>query len=335
MKKSRISGAALAAMLVLAAASISHAAPLADPFTLTVYEQTRIDQRVHVPVERSAALRKESGLSRAGKAGAETGTTSERAGASTTISSSAIPWGTFWLSAPAIALPAPAYLTILCMDLNCNDGSITPAPTWVGAGNNIDAVKIAYGGTDYWANGVLQATYGLCDEPFSAKTSNFADAALGPQDAGITKMGCGPSALTLRLATPAPAPPDTTMEHDPMLANTHPFFDWREKEAAWYAEFDGYMNVTDPTWYNGIISGRAFDDSQNVVMIAGSTGGASPTTCSGSRAFPRIRRTFITATSISASTCIRRARSGPHGMSTMPATGRRRFPRAISTSGSR
>jgi len=52
-----------------------------------------------------------------------------------------------------------------------------------------------------------------------------------------------------------------------MYANAHPFFDWQEKEAAWYTSSDGYMNVTDPTWYNGIISGRAFDDSQNVTMI--------------------------------------------------------------------
>ena len=40
MKKSRISGAALAAILLIAAASIPQAAGLADAFTLTVYEQS-------------------------------------------------------------------------------------------------------------------------------------------------------------------------------------------------------------------------------------------------------------------------------------------------------
>jgi len=40
VKKSRISGAALAAILLVAAASIPQAAGLASSFTLTVYEQT-------------------------------------------------------------------------------------------------------------------------------------------------------------------------------------------------------------------------------------------------------------------------------------------------------
>ncbi len=266
MKKSRISGAALAAILLVAGASIPQAASFADAFTLTVYEQSGSINAYAFQSDDPLLYEKRPGYPGPagwGGSGYDFGTSgceyydlffSDSLGNVLTLS-------------PGDELPAPAYLTILCMDLNCNDGSITPAPTWVGAGNNIDAVKIGYGGTDYWANAVLQATYGLCDEPFSAKTSNFADEALGPQDAGITKMGCGPSALTLRFSPPAPAPPDTSMEHDPMLANVHPFFDWREKEVAWYTVLDGYMNVTDPTWYNGIISGRAFGDSQNVVTI--------------------------------------------------------------------
>jgi hypothetical protein len=267
VKMSRISRAALAAILLVAAASISQAAGLADAFTLTVYEQSGSINAYAFQSSDPLLYAKRSGYpgpSEWGGSGYDFGT----AGAEFYDLFFSDSLGNVLALSPGDPLPMPAYLTLVCMDLNGNDGSITPAPTWVGAGNNIDAVKISYGGVDYWANAVLQATYGLCDEPFSAKTSNFADAALGPQDAVITKMGCGPSALTLRLGNPVPAPPDTTLEHDPMLANTNSFFGWHEKEAAWYPDFDGYMNVTNPSWYNGIISGRSFADSQNVVMIA-------------------------------------------------------------------
>ncbi|MFA4947124.1 MAG: FlgD immunoglobulin-like domain containing protein [Candidatus Krumholzibacteriia bacterium] len=266
MKKSCISGAALAVMIILAGASILQAAGLADAFTLTVYEQTGSINAYTFLSSDPLLYAKRAGYPGPegwGGSGYDFGT----GGCEYYDLFFSDSLGNLLALSPGDALPVPAYLTLVCMDFSCNTGTIIPAPNWVSAGNNLDAVKINYGGTDYWANGVLQATYGLCDEPFSAKTSNFADEALGPQDGGITKMGCGLTTLTLRLGNPAPAPPDTTLEHDPMYANTNPFFDWREKEAAWYPEFDGYMNVTDPSWYNGIISGRAFDESQNVVMI--------------------------------------------------------------------
>lgn len=267
MKKPCISGAALAAMIVFAAVSIPRAAPLADIFALTVYEQTGTINAYTFQSSDPLIYAKRAGYPGPagwGYSGYDFGT----GGCEYYDLYLSDSLGNVLALSPGDALPAPAYLTIVCMDLNCNDGSITPAPSWVGAGNSIDAVKIVSAGVTYWANSVLQAAYGLCDEPFSAKTSNFADEALGPQNGGITKMGCGLSTLTLRFSPPAPAPPDTSLEHDPMYANAHPFFDWREKEAAWYTASDGYMNVTDPTWHNGIISGRAFEDSQDVVMIS-------------------------------------------------------------------
>lgn len=206
MKKSRISGAVLAVMIILAGASISQAARLADAFTLTVYEQTGSINAYTFLSSDPLLYAKRSGYPGPtgwGGSGYDFGT----GGCEYYDLFFSDSLGNVLALSPGDPLPAPAYLRIVCMDLNCNDGSITPAPSWVGAGNSIDAVKINYGGTDYWANGVLQATYGLCDEPFSAKTSNFADAALGPQDGVITKMGCGPSALTLRLGNPVPAPP--------------------------------------------------------------------------------------------------------------------------------
>ena len=211
MKKSRISGAALAAILLVAAASVPHAAPLADAFTLTVYEQSgTINAYTFLSSDPLLYAQRPGypGPSEWGGSGYDFGT----AGAEFYDLFFSDSLGNLLALSPGDELPAIAYLRIVCMDLNGNDGSITPAPTWVGAGNNIDAVKISCGGKDYWANAVLQATYGLCDEPFSAKTSNFADAALGPQDAVITKMGCGPSALTLRFSPvpPPPAPPAIT-----------------------------------------------------------------------------------------------------------------------------
>ncbi len=202
---SRISGAALAVILLVCAVSIPHAAGLADAFTFTVYEQSGSIDAYAFQSTDPLLYEKRSGYPGPGEWGGS-GYDFGTAGAEFYDLFFSDSLGNLLALSPGDALPAPAYLTIVCMDLNGNDGSITPAPTWVGAGNNIDAVKITYGGTTYWANGVLQATYGLCDEPFSAKTSNFADAALGPQDAIITKMGCGPSALTLRFS-PAPPPP--------------------------------------------------------------------------------------------------------------------------------
>jgi hypothetical protein len=257
---------AVSVAATLLAASAAGATPLADLFTLTVYEQTGTinaytfqsgDEELYVK------LPGDPGPLSLGYNGYDFGTGgceyydlffSDEAGNLLSLS-------------PGDPLPLPAYLTIVCMDLNCNNGLPDAAPNWVGAGNNIDAVKIVVGGEVLWANAVMQAEYGTCDEPFSAKTSNFADAALGPQDGVITKMGCAQSVLTLRFGDSEPAPPDTMLQHDPMYANAHPFFDWREKEAAWYTSSDGYMNVTDPTWYNGIISGRAFDESQNPMII--------------------------------------------------------------------
>jgi hypothetical protein len=266
VKKSRISGAVVAAVMIFAAASIPQAAGLASSFTLTVYEQTGSINAYTFQSTDPAIYTKLAGNPGPVEWGGSGYDFLTGGGECYDIFFSDS-MGNALALGPGDALPAPSYLTIVCVDYDANNGTIISAPNWVSAGNNLDAVKISSGGVTYWANAILQATYGLCDEPFSTKTSNFADEALGPQDGGITKMGCGFTALTLRFATPAPAPPDTSLEHDPMYANAHPFFDWHEKEVAWYTASDGYMNVTNPTWYNGIISGRAFGDSQDVVLI--------------------------------------------------------------------
>ena len=266
VRRSFLAWALCVAAGALAASPAAHAARSADPFTVTVYEQTgSIDAYTFQSTDPLlyTKITGEPGPDFWGYNGYDFGT----GGCEYYDLFFSDSLGNALALSPGGPLPAPAYLTLICLDFSCNTGTIVAAPTWVGAGNNIDAVKISIGGKDYWANAVLEATYGLCDEPFSAKTSDFADAALGPQDGVITKMGCGHSALTLRFANPAPAPPDTSLEHDPMYANAHPFFDWHEKDVAWYTSSDGYMNVTDPTWYNGIISGRAFDESQNPLLI--------------------------------------------------------------------
>jgi len=261
-----VARATCVAAIAIAVALSANATSLSDAFTLTVYEQSgSIDAYVFQSSDSRLyeTIAGDPGPVNWSYNGYDFGTSgceyydlyfSDAAGNLLSLS-------------PGDPLPSPAYLTIVCMDLNCNNGLPDAAPTWIGAGNNLDAVKLAFADTVRWANAVTHVAYGTCEEPFSAKTSNFADATLGPQDGIITKMGCGRSAITLRFETAAPAPPDTTLQHDPMYANAHPFFAWWELEAAWYTSFDGFMNVTQPTWYNGIISDRAFDESENPMII--------------------------------------------------------------------
>ncbi|HVO76492.1 MAG TPA: FlgD immunoglobulin-like domain containing protein [Candidatus Bathyarchaeia archaeon] len=197
---------AVYAASVLAALSFAHAARSADAFTVTVYEQTgTIDAYTFQSTDPLLYQKRagDPGPVDWGGSGYDFGT----GGCEYYDLFFSDSLGNALALGPGDELPAPAYLTLICLDFSCTTGTIIPAPNWVSGGNNIDAVKISLGGVDHWANAVLEATYGLCDEPFSAKTSNFADAALGPQDGVITKMGCGYSALTLRFATPAPAPP--------------------------------------------------------------------------------------------------------------------------------
>jgi hypothetical protein len=100
---------------------------------------------------------------------------------------------------PGDPLPINIFLKLECWDLNCNTWEPVAAPTWVSAGNNIDAVMLDIDGEVLYAQIVVEEVYGLCDEPFEMKTSNFASSALGPPDAEITKMGCGYSVITLNM----------------------------------------------------------------------------------------------------------------------------------------
>jgi hypothetical protein len=195
--------AILVAVTLLAGASQLSAVWAAESFSLTIYEQTgSIDAYAFQSTDPEiyAKLAGNPGPPAWGGSGYDFGTT----GGEYYDIFFSDSLGNALALGPGDALPAPSYLTIVCVDYDANSGQIIPAPTWEGAGNNIDAVKITYGGVDYWANAVLGATYGLCDEPFSAKTSNFAYEALGPQNGAITKMGCGLSIVTLRFSPPPP-----------------------------------------------------------------------------------------------------------------------------------
>ncbi|MDD3642750.1 MAG: hypothetical protein PHQ19_04720, partial [Candidatus Krumholzibacteria bacterium] len=108
---------------------------------------------------------------------------------------------------PGDPLPPALYLRIECWDISCNDGADVAAPNWVSAGNNVDAVVLDLDGQLLYGREIADAVYGLCDEPFDAKTSNFAGSALGPPDGGITKMGCGWSMITMALDPFVPPPP--------------------------------------------------------------------------------------------------------------------------------
>ncbi len=116
---------------------------------------------------------------------------------------------------PGDSLPSEIYLKLECWDLSCNSWQPVAAPTWISAGNNIDAVELDIDGEVLYAQSVVEEVYGLCDEPFELKTSDFASSALGPPDADITKMGCGYTAITLCMRSA----PSSTCE----LAVNYPF----------------------------------------------------------------------------------------------------------------
>ena len=102
---------------------------------------------------------------------------------------------------PGDPLPVDIYLKLECWDISCNSWEPVAAPTWISAGNNVDAVELEIDGEIFYAQAVVEEVYGLCDEPLEEKTSNFASSALGPPDAGITKMGCGWTVITLYMGS--------------------------------------------------------------------------------------------------------------------------------------
>ncbi|UCF04556.1 MAG: Ig-like domain-containing protein [bacterium] len=107
---------------------------------------------------------------------------------------------------PGDALQEPAYLTIACTDLNCNNYEPDPPLHWAGAGNNLDAALVIFPMDSLWGVVNTRIEYGLCHEPFEAKTDRFASNALGPPDGLITMMGGGFSLITMRLGSTVPPP---------------------------------------------------------------------------------------------------------------------------------
>jgi len=80
---------------------------------------------------------------------------------------------------PGDPLLEPVYLTLQCMDLNCNNMQPDPAPSWNGAGNNIDAIIMECFDGQLWAVELTDLHYGLCDLPWEENTTQTAENALG------------------------------------------------------------------------------------------------------------------------------------------------------------
>ncbi|UCG51686.1 MAG: T9SS type A sorting domain-containing protein [Candidatus Latescibacterota bacterium] len=104
---------------------------------------------------------------------------------------------------PADPLPEPTYLTINCLDLNCNNGEPDPAPSWQGAGNNLESVVLETNAGDLWAVELTRIRYGLCEDPWPLN-HRPAENILGPPDDVITGMGGGNTSVTLRFGTLLP-----------------------------------------------------------------------------------------------------------------------------------
>ncbi len=168
---------------------------------------------------------------------------------------------------PGEPLPLDIYLKLECWDISCNTGEPVGSPGWPGAGNNIDAVVLDLDGQVLYGRAVVAEVYGLCQEPFELKESNFASSALGPPDADITKMGGGYTVITLYMGSMVPEPPDTMVEHDPLIVNRHPYFEWIENGIGWHAENDGYITGIVPYWDDALISSRSFDPAGDPFVI--------------------------------------------------------------------
>ena len=168
---------------------------------------------------------------------------------------------------PGAPLTGDIHITMECWDVSCNSGLPVPAPGWVGAGNNIDAVMLEYGGSTSYGISIASAEYGLCEQPFEEKTSGFAESALGPPDADITYMGCGYTEMTILLREGESPVPDSTLYHDPLLAGGDPRFGWSFRRIEWHPSANGYVTGSSLRWNDALVSGASFDPAEEPVAI--------------------------------------------------------------------
>jgi hypothetical protein len=101
---------------------------------------------------------------------------------------------------PGDPLPENVYLTFVCRDVDCGDGLDKPAPSWQGAGHNLDAVELWLDdGTVYYATEVVSVNWGLCLQPVPENRDKGPENVLGAPDGVITGLGGGYSSVTVKL----------------------------------------------------------------------------------------------------------------------------------------
>lgn len=96
-------------------------------------------------------------------------------------------------------LPVPLYLTIDCLNLNCDTLDPDMPATWSEADWHVDAVRLSFGGWHRFGRSVARAVYGDCGQ---LPVSNLwpAENILGAPDSTCSRMGGGFSSVTVQLA---------------------------------------------------------------------------------------------------------------------------------------
>lgn len=98
-----------------------------------------------------------------------------------------------------IELPEPLYLTIDCIDLDCDTFEPDSFAVWSETDWSIDALRLSFGGWHRFAGTLVRARYGACGEPTVANRWP-AENMLGIPDSTCARMGGGFSSVTVELS---------------------------------------------------------------------------------------------------------------------------------------
>ena len=104
---------------------------------------------------------------------------------------------------PGDPLPEKPHITFVCWD---GHGTVPDvAPSWNGAGNNLESVTLEFDdGTKWYAQKITSHQWGLCNDP-PPNTVKPLTNILGPPDSNIIGMGGGISIVTVQMGPEDPA----------------------------------------------------------------------------------------------------------------------------------
>lgn len=98
-----------------------------------------------------------------------------------------------------LELPDPVYVTIDCLNLNCDTLEPDSYALWSDADDNIDALRLSFAGWHRFASTVTRISYGTCGQAPAANEWPVENM-LGIPDGDFSRMGGGFSSVTVMLA---------------------------------------------------------------------------------------------------------------------------------------